>query len=200
VFGSVARVGPVLFFFGAMSPYSWFAAERIGELIPRARWQPVFAGGLFQASGRSSWGLDHRRGPGLVDCQQRAQQHGLGSIRWAEGWPKSDILVARAMAFADREGRLVDFALAGMRAGFLSGEDLGQLSVLQHAATRVGLDPDALAAAVTDPAIKAAVRAGNDHARSLGVFGVPTVAVGDALFWGDDRLLEAAAACRAGAG
>jgi 2-hydroxychromene-2-carboxylate isomerase len=26
-----------------------------------------------------------------------------------------------------------------------------------------------------------------------GVFGVPTVAVGDELFWGDDRLDEAAA-------
>jgi hypothetical protein len=28
------------------------------------------------------------------------------------------------------------------------------------------------------------------------VFGVPTVAVGDALFWGDDRLEEAAAALK----
>ena len=40
-----------LFHFGAMSPYSWFAAERIGALIPDARWRPVFAGGLFRASG-----------------------------------------------------------------------------------------------------------------------------------------------------
>jgi 2-hydroxychromene-2-carboxylate isomerase len=29
------------FFFGAMSPYSWFAAERIEQLLPTARWPTV---------------------------------------------------------------------------------------------------------------------------------------------------------------
>ena len=33
-----------------------------------------------------------------------------------------------------------------------------------------------------------------DAAIARGVTGVPTVAVGDALFWGDDRLEDAAAA------
>ena len=45
------------FYFGAMSPYSWFAAERIGGLLPDAVWRPVYAGALFKASGRSTWGL-----------------------------------------------------------------------------------------------------------------------------------------------
>jgi 2-hydroxychromene-2-carboxylate isomerase len=44
------------FFFGAMSPYSWFAAERIDALVPDAEWRPVFAGGLFRAVGRTAWG------------------------------------------------------------------------------------------------------------------------------------------------
>jgi 2-hydroxychromene-2-carboxylate isomerase len=38
------------------------------------------------------------------------------------------------------------------------------------------------------------LRAATDAAHARGVFGVPTVAVGDELFWGDDRLEEAAAA------
>lgn len=44
----------VRFYFGAMSPYSWFAAERIGDLLPDAEWVPVFAGALFSANGRTS--------------------------------------------------------------------------------------------------------------------------------------------------
>jgi 2-hydroxychromene-2-carboxylate isomerase len=42
--------------------------------------------------------------------------------------------------------------------------------------------------------VKDELRALTDSAHALGVSGVPTVAVGDELFWGDDRLEEAAAA------
>jgi 2-hydroxychromene-2-carboxylate isomerase len=56
----VTRDGrPVLFFFGAMSPYSWFAAERIGALIPDARWRPgVFGVPTFVVGDRLFWGDD----------------------------------------------------------------------------------------------------------------------------------------------
>ena len=41
--------------------------------------------------------------------------------------------------------------------------------------------------------IKAALREATEAAHERGVFGVPTVAVGEELFWGDDRLEDAAA-------
>jgi 2-hydroxychromene-2-carboxylate isomerase len=37
------------------------------------------------------------------------------------------------------------------------------------------------------------LRDATDAAHALGVYGVPTLAVGDELFWGDDRLEDAAA-------
>jgi 2-hydroxychromene-2-carboxylate isomerase len=185
-------VSEVRFFFGAMSPYSWFAAERIDELIPRARWRPVFAGALFRANGRSSWGLGQDREAGLADCEERARQHGLGPIVWPEPWPTNDVLVARVMAFAEREDALRPFALEAMRGAFLEGGDLEQPSVIAAAARRAGLDPTRLAEAVAAPEIKQAVRATHDEAISFGVFGVPTVLVGEQLFWGDDQLQAAA--------
>jgi 2-hydroxychromene-2-carboxylate isomerase len=184
-------VSPPLFFFGAMSPYSWFAAERIGELLPDAQWRPVYAGALFRAHGRSSWGLGPDRDAGLAECEARARSYGLGEIQWPERWPTNDVLVARAMAFADREGSLRAFALAAMRRSFLQGGNLGELSVVQDAGERAGIDPARLARAVQVPEIKDAVRATHDEAVSLGVFGVPTVVTGGQLFWGDDRLDEA---------
>lgn len=80
-----------LFFFGAMSPYSWLAAERIERLLPQARWRGVLAGGLFKANGRVSWGLTERRMEGMAACEERASAHGLGPIRWPEPWPTSDL-------------------------------------------------------------------------------------------------------------
>jgi 2-hydroxychromene-2-carboxylate isomerase len=43
------------------------------------------------------------------------------------------------------------------------------------------------------PEIKRMLREATETAHALGVFGVPTVAIGDELFWGDDRLEDAAA-------
>jgi 2-hydroxychromene-2-carboxylate isomerase len=101
------------------------------------------------------------------------------------------------MAFAEREGVLEHFALASMRAAFLEGGDLGDAGILESVAWRIGLDPELLARALAHPEIKDTVRATHEEAMSLGVFGVPTVVLGAELFWGDDRLEDAA---RAGEG
>ena len=185
---------PPLFFLGAMSPYSWFAAERIDGLMPGAVWRPVFAGGVFKASGRSSWGLDERRAAGIADCETRAQLHGLGPIRWPDPWPTLDALVARAMLFAEGRNQLKPFALAAMRLAFREGGNLGDHTVIQEAARRVSLDPTEVSEAIQGSELKAALRSATDDALNLGVFGVPTVVVADQLFWGDDRLQDAACA------
>jgi len=197
--------GRPLFFFGAMSPYSWFAAERIDQLLPQAQWRGVFAGALFKSNGRVSWGLTEHREAGIADCEARAAMHGLGPIRWPVPWPTSDLMIARAMTYAGSPragapGGLRQFALAAMRLAFLEGADLGELDAVLEAGGRCGIETQALRDAIADPAIKDALRKTNDAALALGVFGVPTVAVGEQLFWGDDRLPDAVVAYASSAG
>jgi 2-hydroxychromene-2-carboxylate isomerase len=186
-----------------MSPYSWFAAERIEQLLPQARWRGVFAGALFKQNGRSSWGLDERRDTGIADCDARAAGHRLGPIRWPDPWPTNDLLVARAMAYCaqvdaaddgDGDELMRSFGLAAMRLTFLEGADIGEHDAVLEAGRRAGIDERVLGAALQDPQIKDATRALTAEAVTAGVFGVPTVLVGEQLFWGDDRLLEATAA------
>jgi 2-hydroxychromene-2-carboxylate isomerase len=194
---------PPIFYFGAMSPYSWFAAERIERLLPQAHWRGVFAGAVFKQNGRSSWGLDERRDAGIADCDARAAAHGLGPIRWPEPWPTNDLLVARAMAFcahADRANGASDdtlmrsFGLAAMRLTFLEGIDIGERDAVLEAGRRAGIDERTLGDALQEQQVKDATRALTEEAVTAGVFGVPTVLVGEQLFWGDDRLSDAAAA------
>jgi 2-hydroxychromene-2-carboxylate isomerase len=195
---------PPIFYFGAMSPYSWFAAERIERLLPQARWRGVFAGAVFKQNDRSSWGLDERRDAGIADCDTRATEHGLGPIRWPEPWPTNDLLAARAMAFcadADRargqnDDTLVrSFGLAAMRLAFLEGIDIGEHDAVLEAGRRAGIDERSLGDALQDQQVKDTTRALSEEAVTAGVFGVPTVLVGEQLFWGDDHLSDAAAAC-----
>lgn len=182
------------FFFGAMSPYSWFAAERIDGLLARAQWRPLFLGGIFKENGRTSWGLTDGRSEGMADCEARAASYGLGPIHWPEHWPTNDLLIARGMVHAERQGRLKPFALSAMRLAFREGADLGDRQAVIEAGSRAGLDAPALDAALDDPDVKQALRAVNEEAVGAGVFGVPTVVLDGRLFWGDDRLAEAAAA------
>ncbi len=185
---------PPVFFFAAMSPYSWFAAERVAGVLPEALWEPVFAGGLFKAAGRKSWGLDERREEQIAECESRAAGYGLGPIRWPQPWPTNDVHVARAMTHAKNRGCLHEFALAAMRAAFHDGADLEQREVLLEVGASLGIAPQELEAALGDPAVKQQLRATTDEAHELGVIGVPTVMVDEQLFWGDDRLEEAASA------
>ena len=66
------------------------------------------------------------------------------------------------------------------------------------AAAACELHPNAIAKAAASESVKRKLREETDRAGDRGVFGVPSVAVGDEVFWGDDRLEDAlAAAARA---
>ena len=67
-------------------------------------------------------------------------------------------------------------------------------AALQPLLDRLGLAREAIGA----PGVKAALRANTDAAIAAGVFGVPTLQVGDALFWGNDAHAFALAALHDG--
>jgi 2-hydroxychromene-2-carboxylate isomerase len=180
------------FYFGAMSPYSWFAAERIETVLPQARWFPVLAGAVFKANDRTSWGLTDRREAGIADCEQRAATHGLGPIVWPDPWPTSDLLVARGMTHAMHEDLLRPFAMAAMRLCFREGADLGELASVLEAGRRCGIDSGELEFAIAGEHVKESLRALTAQTLEDGVFGVPSIVIGEELYWGDDTLERAA--------
>jgi 2-hydroxychromene-2-carboxylate isomerase len=65
-----------------------------------------------------------------------------------------------------------------------SGEDGQDPESLRRLSADLGVDD--LAARIDDPANKRALRDNTDRAVARGVFGIPTFAIDDELFWGDD--------------
>jgi 2-hydroxychromene-2-carboxylate isomerase len=193
------RTEQPVFYYDLMSPYAYLAAERIERVLPRpARWQPVLLGGIFKLTGRSSWALGdyERRRRGMAEIERRARDYGVPPLRWPDPWPSSSLHAMRAAIHARRAGREREFAAAAYEVAFAEGNDLGELQHVLDAAERAGLAASEVEAAIANPAVKEELRSATDEAHARGVFGVPTVAVGDELFWGDDRLEEAAAALR----
>jgi 2-hydroxychromene-2-carboxylate isomerase len=190
------------FYYDLGSPYAYLTAERISEILPgQVAWQPVSLGGLFKANGRSSWSLGdvERRRSGMAEVERRARVYGLPSVRWPDPWPTDYLLAMRVAtyAFTVEHGR--EFTMQAFRHAFRHGRDLAVREHVLQAAADAGLDPLVAGEAAGDPEIKLALRSATEAAHELGVFGVPTIAVAGELFWGDDRLPDAAAALGEGA-
>ena len=185
----------ITFYFDLGSPYAYLAAERLSRLLPEpVCWQPVLLGGLFKLSGRSSWALgdERRRTVGMAEIERRARSYGLPPMRWPDPWPDDYLTAMRAATYAFAAGRGREFAMQAFRNAFAAGSDLSIPANVFASARRAGLGPAAVRGAVDDPEIKRQLRAATDAAYDLGVFGVPTIAIGAELFWGDDRLEDAA--------
>jgi 2-hydroxychromene-2-carboxylate isomerase len=186
------------FYYDLGSPYAWLAAERIHQVLPEVPvWQPILLGGIWQRSGGGSWARTDRRAEGMEEVERRAAEYGLLRVRWPDDWPTNTLAAMRVATFAQQAGRAVAFSLAAFRQAFAGGKDLGDVDNVLIAAAACELHPNAVLKAIDLQSIKDRLRAATDEAYERGVRGVPTVAVGDELFWGDDRLEEAAAALRA---
>ena len=183
------------FYYDLGSPYAWLAAERINTLFPVVPvWQPILLGGLFQRFGRDSWANGPGRDEGMREVEARAASYGLPQVRWPDPWPGNMLTAMRAAVFAKETGRAVAFSLAAFRQAFAAGRDLGDVDHVLVAAAACELHPNAVLKGIESRNVKDGLRRATDEAAERGVVGVPSVVVGSEVFWGDDRLEEAARA------
>jgi 2-hydroxychromene-2-carboxylate isomerase len=187
-------VGRPIFYLDLFSPYAYLAAERIGSLIPHADWRPIQLFGLFKLNGRQSWVLTDEREGNIADIQERASRYGLPPITWPRSFPERQVDLNRGAVVAGRSGRIEDFSLGVFRGIYRDGRDPNAPDFLPAAAAAAGVDGDALVMRISDQDVKDELRSTTGEAHRAGVPGVPTVVIDGDVFWGDDRLGEAAEA------
>jgi len=185
--------GP-LFFYDVASPYAYMTASRIEGVLPEADWRPILMGGLFKLNGRHSWLYDDDREARKAEIERRAAVYGLPPMTWFASMPTSWLAVMRAATVAKRRGKVREFSLAAFRALHAEGRELWHDDQLAELAPAADLAPDELLALVGQQDVKDELRAVTERAHELGAPGVPTVVVGREVYWGDDRLEDAARA------
>ena len=185
-----------VFYYDLGSPYAYLSAERISGLfndagLEQPEWQPVLLGGLFRTFDRGSWALTEAREEGIAEVERRAAEQGLPPIVWPDPWPGEMLMAMRVATFAKQTGRTIAFSLPAFRQQFAAGRDLSDPDNVMIAAAACELHPRALESAVKTSIVKDGLREATDAAAAAGVFGVPSVRVGEEVFWGDDRLEDA---------
>jgi 2-hydroxychromene-2-carboxylate isomerase len=186
-----------VFYFDFSSPYAYLAAARIDDVLPvRPEWRPIAFGVIVRQLGKVPWSFKSDRTADFEAIEGRASERGLPPIRYPEGWPAEtySLTPLRAALLAADQDQLRALTRELFRTAFVDGQHLADVDAVLDAAERADLDRDAVATGITGTEVKERLRADTQDALDKGVTGVPTVAIGEQLFWGDDRLEDAARA------
>ncbi len=96
-------------------------------------------------------------------------------------------LLLRAALVAKDEGRFREFHYPAYRARWAEPRDISQPEVVRNLLQAAGLDADAALERARSDDVGQRLQRDTQEAIERGVFGVPTMFVGDEMFWGNDR-------------
>lgn len=96
-------------------------------------------------------------------------------------------LALKAAMVAKDEGRFREYHYPAYRARWVETRDISERDVVRGLLAAAGLDAEAALARAESPELEGRLEGETQEAMGLGVFGVPTVFVGERMFWGNDR-------------
>ncbi len=185
---------PIEFFFDFSSPYSYLASEKIEPLVGRfgrtVAYKPILLGPMFKVSGQAPLVEIPLKGDySRRDMERSARFHGV-TFHVPTPFPIGTVAAARTLLWLQAQGsaKAVSWVHRVLRAYFAEGRNISEAGVLADLADDLGLDRDAMAAGIQEPAIKDRLKALVDEAIARGVFGAPFFFVDGEPFWGHDRL------------
>jgi 2-hydroxychromene-2-carboxylate isomerase len=184
-------MAPVIrFYFDYESPNAYLAWTQLPKLVEKHGCSiealPVLYAGLLDAHGQLGPGEVPAKGRWMVsNFLRKAALLGL-PLNPPPFFPFSPLLALRVSLLPlDLEQRhgLID---ALFKAVWARGLHVSEPPAVERVADEIGLPGSKLVERAQSPEIKALLRQQTDDAISRGVFGVPTMEVGDELFWGYD--------------
>jgi 2-hydroxychromene-2-carboxylate isomerase len=179
----VAQRVTVSWVFDVISPFAYLGLRDL-ERLPghvELRFVPVLLAPLLNHFGQM--------GPAEIPSKRtftyrfvlwRARSLGI-PMRFPPTHPFNPLAGLRLIVAAGSDRRAASTVLEAV---FRDGRDLTDAAVIADLARTLGVaEPER---AVSDPAVKQRLRENTDWAIARGVFGVPTLVIGEELFWGHD--------------
>lgn len=171
-------------FFDLGDPFSYLAAERVERAFDAVTWTPA----VLPVQSQDAAVLRAR-------AENRAAELRMPLV-WPERHPAPVRGAMRVAACAADCGRGAAFVLAAGRLAFCGGFDLDDPEILAEAAAAAGVALDACLGAAGDRSRDAAMEAVGRRLFEQGTDRLPALRAGGALFEGEERIAEAAAAAR----
>jgi 2-hydroxychromene-2-carboxylate isomerase len=186
------RMATIELFFDYGSPASYLAYTQMPGIAQRTGaqviYRPMLLGGVFKATGNQSPVAIPAKGAWMMtDLPRFAKRYGVPYVRNPH-FPINTLNLMRGAIAAEIEGRLIPYSDAIFRAIWVDQKRMEDPIVIGGVLREAGFDPAAMMAAIGTAAVKDKLKASTEEAVARGVFGAPTCFVGDAMFFGQDRL------------
>jgi 2-hydroxychromene-2-carboxylate isomerase len=183
----------VEFYFDFGSPTAYLAYKRLLQLREQYEldvvYRPMLLGGVFKATGNSSPVAIPANGAYMNkhDLPRFCRRYGV-TLNFNPFFPINTLNLMRGALAAQRLGCFDVYIDAVYDGVWLDGKNMGEVDVIAETLTSAGLDATALLSLSQDAAVKAELIAATEAAVERGVFGAPTLFMGEDMYFGQDRL------------
>ena len=177
------------FFYDFRSPYSYMAFTQLMGMDAEIALRPIRVLKLMELVGNV---------PTTITCKAKGTYARANLARWGQryGVPLNPSNMrendgdacSRAVLAARSPANAATITLALYRAIWSEGKTLATTDNLLGVIAAAGIDPGTIADRIDAPEVVAQLDANTAEAAKRGVFGTPTIFVGDAMFFGNDRL------------
>lgn len=180
------------FLYDFVSAPSYIAWTQIDALAREENAQvtmtPVFCGGIFREIGNPGpLAIPAKLAWYVNDLMLWAKKRGV-PLRPNPNAPIRSLPLMRGVFVAEERGELDRYMKAIWEATFVNSKNTSDPEVVKDVLNAVGIDFGSYLTEIEREDVKAKLRDNTDRAIRKGVFGVPTFFVGEALFFGQDRL------------
>ncbi|PWE40175.1 disulfide bond formation protein DsbA [Pseudomonas prosekii] len=184
----------VEFFFDLGSPATYLAYTQLPKICAQTDsqlvYKPMLLGGVFKATGNASPAMIPAKGRYMFkDLDRYAQRYDV-PLKFNPHFPINTLMLMRAVTgmqvrHPERFQAFIDCLFSAL---WVEGRNLDDPATVAAVLTENGFEPNAVLALTADEHIKTVLKENTEQAVQRGVFGAPSMFIGDELFFGQDRL------------
>ena len=179
------------FYFDFISPYSYLAHKKI-QIIKKEKninfiYNPILVGGLHNLQGITAPAFIKSKLSYMIsDCNLIAKKNNFAFI-WNSKFPINSLNVMRSYLFINTDVK--DLYLNTIFDAYWKDNlDISNEKILLSLFKKCKIDTDTVLDGIKNANIKNELINVTKKAHDKEIFGVPTYAVNDKIFWGQDRL------------
>ena len=179
------------FYFDFISPYSYLAHKKIKILEEKKNiifnYKPILVGGLHNLQGITAPAFIKPKLKHMIsDCNLIAKKNNFAFI-WNSKFPINSLNVMRGYLFINKN--IKDLYLNVIFDAYWKDNlDTSNNKILEPLLKKSNIDLNLFLVGIKDYKIKDELKNATQEAHDKEIFGAPTFAINNKIFWGQDRL------------
>ena len=180
------------FYFDFACPYSFLAHKQIrnieNENSIQVKYKPILLGGLLKSAGIKAIEDVPVKGKHMIkDCKLWAEKYNI-NFKFNSYFPIINLNLMRCSLLAEKKDFLQNFTNKIFDAIWKDGLNLNDKTIFEKLLKNMDVNAIKFLADAMDEKIKKDLKNRTDNAFAKGIFGTPSFAINNKIFWGQDRL------------